>query len=93
MIKYRGLTFLHKLISTKIPCSLYNLLKPKRYDRGVSNITLKYIPKNNKYKNFFINKYIPIYNSLDGKLKEKSIKKFKSELKLQIPYQTSDTMD
>ena len=93
MIKYRGLTFIHKIVSYKLPISLYTMFKVNRYGRTGSEISLKHIPKNIKYTNFFINKYLKHYNLLEGKLKTKSIKQFKKEIKLEIPNQICDTMD
>ena len=93
MIKYRGLTFIHKILTHKLPISLFTMFKVSKYSRAGSKISLQNIPENIKYINFFINKYIKQYNLLDGKLKSKSIKQFKKEIKLEIPNQNSDTMD
>ena len=93
MIKYRGLTFLHKLIISQQPISLYKLLKTNRYNRGISQVSLEYIPKSKKFTNFFINKHISTYNALDLSIKRKSLLQFKKFIKLWIPLHPSDTMD
>ena len=93
MIKYRGLSFLHKILTTHQPTSLFNLFKTNRHNRGISMVTLKHIPKSKKFTNFFINKYISTYNSLDLTIKRKSLSQFKKEIKQWIPSHPSDTMD
>ena len=57
-------------------------------------MTTTYIPTSVKLNNFYVYKYLKIYNKLDPSIKMKSIKNFKKEIKMMIRAGTiSDTMD
>ena len=49
--------------------------------RSKSKISLRYTPKNNRYKNFYICKYLDIYNEITNSEKVKSSKSFKQYIK------------
>ena len=73
----------------KYPESLMCLF---RYD--TNHITTKNIPTTEKYRNFYIYKFIKTYNKMDSQMRNKSIPKFKKEIKQLLRLNPiSDTFD
>ena len=62
--------------------------------RKVKKVATNYIPLSTKLNNFYIYKYLKIYNSIDQDILKKSVKGFKNEIKLSIRAGTiNDSMD
>ena len=62
--------------------------------RSIVAINLKYRPKTNQLKNFFLYKGLNIYNNLEKEFKTLNTIKFKNLIKNSIKNKTiSDTMD
>ena len=77
LIKCASINLIHKIISTKIPNSIYSLYKINR--RSNVEIVTHYRPKTKKTEEFFIYKAIKQYNKIPKQIK--SAKNFKKEIK------------
>ena len=68
-----------------------------RYDlnhRQSKSITTKYIRTTERFRNFYIYKYIKTYNNMDSQMKTKSIFTLIKETKVILQFNpTSDTLD
>ena len=81
MIIYSSLNIIHNVIKNKLPISMTQLFRFQENTRSKSKISLRYTPKNNRYKNFYICKYLNIYNEIPNSEKAKSGKSFKQYIK------------
>ena len=70
------------------------LFKNSEKMRKGNTIVTKYIPLSVKNSNFYIYKYVKVYNKIDQTLRAKQPKNFKTEIKMMVKAGTvSDTMD
>ena len=94
MILYSSLNIIHKTIHNKKPPGLLSYFKINNKARKVKKVATSYIPLSTKLNNFYIYKYLKIYNSIDQDILKKSVKGFKNEIKLSIRAGTiNDSMD
>ena len=84
-INNQALNYIHRLQSTKIPTSLYNMYKiPQRPQRTNQTLKPTYEPKTKQLKASLFYKYSEVYNQLPQTLKTLPKTKFKKQLKSYI---------
>ena len=94
MIYYSSINIIHKVLIQKTPNNIYKLYRNPDNKRSVSEVTPNYILTTEKYKKFYIYKYIKQYNELDSYIRLKEVKPFKKEMKEILMYRpVSDTCD
>ena len=84
LILYSSLNIIHKTIQNKKPTGLLLYFKINDKARKVKKVATNYIPLSTKLNNFYIYKYLKIYNLIDMDILKKSVKGFKNQIKLSI---------
>ena len=84
-LQFSALNFVHKLIFTQRPDSLFSLLKMP--DRAAKDIVPIEKLNSKQCKNFHLYKSIKLYNSLKNELKMLKPSKFKEKLKLVLGFE------
>ena len=84
-LQYSALNFVHKLIYTRRPDSLFSLFKMP--DRAAKDIVPIDNLKSKQSKNFYLYKSLKLYNSLKNELKILKPTKFKVKLKLFLGFE------
>ena len=79
MIKLSSLKFIHQVITSANPPTLYSKLKLNK--RSCSDISFFRFPKQKAFKNTVLFKGIYYYNKIPSELRKLSIKHFNSKLK------------
>ena len=72
---------IHKVMHTKEPCDIYNLIKVPR-SRACADVSLKYAPKSDRLKRSTIYSGIKNYNRIPQDLRNLKPKKLKAKLNL-----------
>ena len=86
MILIQGLTLLHKIKRTNEPESINDMFKYNDRPQGKEHkLCTNYTPKTNCMKKFIIYKLTHIYNYLDTDFHKMTIKKFKNDIKYNVP--------
>ena len=93
LIKFRCISYIHKIQYDKSPKSIVEVYRENRFQRHKSEITINYVPKNTKYTRFFLYDHIGSYNQIPMEIKSKHPKLFKKYLKVWINQRHEDTMD
>ena len=94
LLHYSCINIIHKTLILKYPESLMCLFRYDTNHRQSKLITTKYIPTTEKFRNFYIYKFIKTYNKMDSQMRNKSIPKFKKEIKQLLRLNPiSDTFD
>ena len=94
MIHFSSITIIHKILKTKQPPSLLNIIRINNNTRTNTQLTTQYIPKTEHFKKFYIYKHLKLYNKMDTDIKSKSIIGFKNEMRQRLLYKpVSDTCD
>ena len=70
MITHSAITSIHSYIMNNTPKSILNLINI-RNNRTHKDLTLKYIPRTSKFKNFYMANGLKIYNQIPTSLKLK----------------------
>ena len=84
-LQYTALVYLHKILYTRRPDSIYSLFKLP--NRAAKDIITKESLKSKHTKSFFLYKILPVYNSLKYELKVLKPSKFKIKLKKTLGYE------
>ena len=69
MISKSVVIFTHKVISSKIPQPLFNLIRYRENQRGVSPLAPAYYPKTTRFKKNVLYKGLELINSIDPKFR------------------------
>ena len=72
-----ALSFTHKICLLKRPADLTALFRSQRLSRKETQISMVYIPRTQKFQCIFINKAFELFNKLDTKFRNLSVKNFK----------------
>ena len=92
-ISHASITSIHKIICTNNVPSLRDKYRISGNKRACTKLALKYTPKTEKFKKFFINKALTLYNDVPNEVKALKCKNFKIKLKEHIREQTHDSYD
>ena len=77
MIAHSAITTIHTILTKKTPTTIYNLFTNTHNTRINKKISLRCIPRTAKFKKFYLNSGLELYNKIPQDIKSKSIHSFK----------------